>query len=76
MKASDFHGYFILKLMACFPESSFPFLEVKDGLVKMLLSEIRPAGRSEIELRICQLVEQEITDPVFPTCPNHQFRIR
>jgi hypothetical protein len=57
------------------PKSPFPVLKIADRIEERLFLEVWPQGGCEVELRIRQLPEQKIGDPVLAARSNHQFWI-
>ena len=68
-------GCFFLYLRAGLTKAPFALLVFQDGSIEVFLAEVGPFYICEIKFRIGKLVKQEIADPVFPTGPNHEFRI-
>ena len=67
---------FRFDLLSCFAEATLPMLVVEDRLVEIALTEVGPKEIHEAELRVGQLPEQEVADPLFATGTDEQVGIR
>ena len=50
-------------LLACLAKPSLPLLEIENGLIEVLLAEIRPTGLGKIELSIGPVSYTHLTLP-------------
>ena len=65
----------VSQLLAGGPEPSLPFLERLNYQKILPFSEIRPKGRGDVELGICDLPQQKVAYPILATRPDKQVGI-